>query len=135
MKQGITSGMRAWLAGRNPRQIYLMGGIAAAVLVAAVIFWREEFSQVAQKAAPPSVPVTVTAAAQTDVPIYYHALGTVSALNTVAIRAQVTGQLVSVDFRQGQEVKKGDVLARIDPAPLKAALDQAVAKKNEDEAT
>jgi membrane fusion protein, multidrug efflux system len=61
-------------------------------------------------------------------------LGTVQALNTVAIRAQVTGQIVSIDFRQGQEVKIGDVLAKIDPTPFKAALDQAVAKKGEDEA-
>jgi len=58
----------------------------------------------------------------------------VNALNTVAIRAQVNGQIISVDFRQGQEVRKGDVLARIDPAPFKATLDQAVAKKSEDEA-
>ena len=56
------------------------------------------------------------------------------ALNTVSIRAQVNGQLVSVDFRQGQDVKKGDVLAKIDPAPFKATLDQAVAKKAQDEA-
>ena len=82
----------------------------------------------------PAVPVTIAEAAQRDVPIYYDALGTVQALNTVAIRAQVTGQIVSVDFRQGQDVRKGDVLAQIDPAPFKAALDQAVAKKSEDEA-
>jgi multidrug efflux system membrane fusion protein len=69
-----------------------------------------------------------------DVPIYSHALGTVQALNTVAIRAQVNGQIVSIDFRQGQEVHQGDVLAKIDPAPLKAALDQAIAKKSQDEA-
>jgi len=56
------------------------------------------------------------------------------ALNTVSIRAQVTGQIVSIDFRQGQDVKKGDVLAKIDPAPFKAAFDQAVAKKAQDEA-
>ncbi len=52
-----------------------------------------------------------------------------AALNTVAIRAQVTGQIISINFRQGQEVKQGDVLAKIDPAPFKAALDQAVSKK------
>jgi multidrug efflux system membrane fusion protein len=80
------------------------------------------------------VPVTVTAATERDVPIYYDALGTVQALNTVAIRAQVSGQIVSIDFRQGQDVRQGDVLAKIDPAPFKAALDQAVAKKSEDEA-
>jgi multidrug efflux system membrane fusion protein len=85
-------------------------------------------------AAPPKVPVTVTEAAQRDVPIYYDALGTVQAFNTVSIRAQVTGQIVSINFRQGQEVHKGDVLARIDAAPFKANLDQSVAKKSEDQA-
>jgi len=76
----------------------------------------------------------MTEAGQQDVPIYFEALGTVMALNTVSIRAQVNGQLVSIDFRQGQDVKKGDVLAKIDPAPFKAALDQAVAKKAQDQA-
>jgi membrane fusion protein, multidrug efflux system len=59
----------------------------------------------------------------------------VMALNTVSIRAQVTGQIVSIDFRQGQDVKKGNVLAKIDPAPFQASLDQAVAKKSQDQAT
>ncbi|HXQ82974.1 MAG TPA: efflux RND transporter periplasmic adaptor subunit [Xanthobacteraceae bacterium] len=110
-----------------------MAGIAAACLAVAIIVWRHGKSQAA-RAAPPSIPVTVTAAMQRDVPIYYDALGTVLAENTVAIRAQVTGQIVSVAFVQGQEVRQGDVLARIDPAPFKATLDQNVAKKSDDEA-
>ena len=123
------------MTGRNPRQIFfVVAGIAAACLAVALIFWRHGSTQAAQSAAPPSVPVVVTEAEQRDVPIYYDALGTAQALNTVAIRAQVTGQIVSIDFRQGQDVHKGDVLAKIDPAPFKAALDQAVAKKSEDQA-
>jgi membrane fusion protein, multidrug efflux system len=126
--------MRAWLTGRSPRQIvFLIAGIAVAVFAVVVIFWRHTSTQAAL-GPPPGVPVTITEAAQKDVPIYYDALGTVSALNTVAIRAQVTGQIVSIDFRQGQEVKQGDVLAKIDPAPFQAAYDQAVAKKSEDDA-
>jgi multidrug efflux system membrane fusion protein len=126
--------MRAWLTGRSPRQsVFLIAGIAVAVFAAVVIFWRHTSTQAAL-APPPGVPVTVTEAVQKDVPIYYDALGTVSALNTVAIRAQVNGQIVSIDFRQGQEVKQGDILARIDPAPFQAAYDQAVAKKSEDDA-
>jgi len=122
------------MTGQNSRRIiYVVAGIAVASVAAAVIFWRHGSTQAAQ-AVPPSVPVIVTEAAQQDVPIYYDALGTVQALNTVAIRAQVNGQIVSVDFRQGQDVRKGDVLARIDPAPFQAAFDQAVAKKSEDEA-
>jgi multidrug efflux system membrane fusion protein len=107
-------------------------GLAALALIAAIVIWRH--GKTTQAAGPPMVPVTVAEASQHDVPIYYDALGTVAAYNTVAIRAQVTGQLISVDFRQGQEVRQGDVLARIDPAPLKAVLDQAVAKKADDQA-
>jgi multidrug efflux system membrane fusion protein len=125
--------MMPWLTGRNTRVIIFAGTGIAAVLAATIIFWRHGSSQAAQ-APPPPIPVTAAAAAQRDVPIYYDALGTVQAFNTVAIRAQVTGQIVSIDFRQGQDVSKGDILAKIDPAPFKAALDQAIAKKSEDEA-
>jgi multidrug efflux system membrane fusion protein len=121
------------MTGQKSRGIYVAIGIAVACVAAAVIYWRHGSTQTA-KAEPPSVPVIVTQAAQQDVPIYYDALGTVQALNTVALRAQVNGQIVSVDFRQGQDVRKGDVLAKIDPAPFQAALDQAIAKKSEDEA-
>ena len=121
------------MTGQRSRRIYVGLGIAVACVAAAVIYWRHGSTETA-KAAPPSVPVIVTQAAQQDVPIYYDALGTVQALNTVALRAQVNGQIVSIDFRQGQDVRKGDVLAKIDPAPFQAALDQAIAKKSEDEA-
>jgi multidrug efflux system membrane fusion protein len=120
-------------AGRKSRLIYLsVAALAVVALVAAVMIWRH--GKTVQAAGPPRVPVTATEATQRDVPIYYDALGTVQAVNTVAIRAQVNGQIVSIDFRQGQEVRKGDVLAKIDPAPFKAALDQTVAKKSQDEA-
>ena len=127
---------QAWIAERSPRQVFILVAMfAVGALAVVIIFWRHGSSQAAQNPAPPSIPVTVAEAAQTDVPIYYDALGTVQALNTVAIRAQVNGQIISIDFRQGQEVKKGDVLAKIDPAPFRAALDQAIAKKSADEAT
>ena len=123
------------MTGRDSRQIFFIGAaIAFASLAAVIIFWRHTTSQAAQTAARPSVPVTVTQATVHDVPIYSHALGTVQALNTIAIRAQVNGQIVSINFRQGQEVHQGDILAKIDPAPFKAALDQAIAKKSQDEA-
>jgi len=127
--------MTGLMRGRRSRLIiFAVAGLVIAALAAVVIVSRQGKSQAAQSAGPPTVPVTATDAGQRDVPIYYHALGTVSALNTIAIRAQVAGQIISVDFRQGQQVHKGDVLAQIDPAPFKAVLDQAVAKKSEDQA-
>jgi multidrug efflux system membrane fusion protein len=80
------------------------------------------------------VPVTVVPVEQKDVPIYLSALGTVQALNTVTVNAQVSGQIQSINFKEGQEVKTGDTIAMIDPRTFQAALDQASAKKRQDEA-
>jgi multidrug efflux system membrane fusion protein len=85
-------------------------------------------------AAPPAVPVTTRAAEQHDVPVYLHGLGTVQAFNTVEIKAQVNGTLVSVPVHEGQEVHQGDLVAVIDPRPYQAALDQATAQQAEDQA-
>jgi multidrug efflux system membrane fusion protein len=68
------------------------------------------------------------------VPVYLEGLGSVRALNTVAVHAQVDGKLIAVNFVEGQDVSKGDVLAEIDPAIYQAQYDQAVAKKSQDEA-
>ena len=69
-----------------------------------------------------------------DVPITADVLGTVQATNSVTVKSQVDGKLVEIDFREGQDVKKGDLIARIDPATYKALYDSAVAKKAQDEA-
>lgn len=81
------------------------------------------------------VPILAAKAESRDVPIYLDALGTVQAFNLVSIRAMIDGPLIEVRFREGQDVKQGDVLARIDPRPTQAALDSATAKKQQDEAT
>lgn len=80
------------------------------------------------------VPVTVIDAVRQDVPVYASALGTVAAMNTVTVSPQVGGQLISLDFKEGQEVKKGDVLARIDPRTLQASYDEAAAAKRQNQA-
>jgi multidrug efflux system membrane fusion protein len=80
------------------------------------------------------VPVTVMPVARQDVPVYLTALGTVQALNTITINPQVSGRLMSLDFAEGKEVKKGEVLAQIDPRTFQAAYDQATAKKRQDQA-
>src|SRR5205814_1886993 len=84
----------------------------------------------------PDLPVPVLAATPRvqDVPVYLEGVGSVRALNTVTVRAQVDGKLIAVNFIEGQDVKKGDVLAEIDPVIYQAQYDQAVAKKAQDEA-
>ncbi len=81
------------------------------------------------------VPVVVATAAVQDVPIFLEGLGTVQASANVTVHTQVDGKLIEVNFKEGQDVKAGDVLARIDPRSYQAALDQAVAKKAQDSAT
>ena len=80
------------------------------------------------------IPVLVASAKLADVPVYLDGVGTARALNTVTVRAQIDGQLIKVAFREGQEVKKGFVLAEIDPRSYQAQLEQAQAKKAQDEA-
>ncbi len=80
------------------------------------------------------VAVTVVPAVRRDVPVQLEALGTVQALNTVSVRPQVGGQIEAITFREGQEIKAGEVIARLDARPLKAALDQVRAKKVQDQA-
>ncbi|MFZ0870590.1 MAG: efflux RND transporter periplasmic adaptor subunit [Rhodanobacter sp.] len=80
------------------------------------------------------VPVTVEPVTKQNVPVYLTALGTVQALNTVTVNAQVAGQMLSINFKEGQPVTKGQVLAQIDPRTFQAAYDQAAAKQKQDEA-
>jgi multidrug efflux system membrane fusion protein len=80
-----------------------------------------------------AVPVTAAQARITDVPVYLEGVGTAKARNTVTVRPQVDGRILSINFKEGQEVKQGDLLAKIDPSTYQAQLDQAVAKKAFDE--
>jgi multidrug efflux system membrane fusion protein len=81
------------------------------------------------------VPVLVTAAGKRDVPVEIQVIGNVEAYNMISMRAQVTGQLMDVHFKEGDFVKKGDLLFAIDPRPLDAALNQVQANLAKDEAT
>jgi multidrug efflux system membrane fusion protein len=80
------------------------------------------------------VPVIAAATRRTDVPVYLDGVGTTRALNTVTVRPQVDGRLISINFKEGEDVERGHLLARIDPTTYQAAYDQAVAKKAQDEA-
>jgi membrane fusion protein, multidrug efflux system len=116
---------KLWKAGIGVVLLAVAGGAA----------WRFAATDThAPTRAVPPVPVSVAAVETRDVPIFIGALGTAQARYTVAIHSQIDGPLQSVDFLEGQEVHKGDTLAVIDPRPLKAALDQQVAKKAQDQA-
>jgi multidrug efflux system membrane fusion protein len=80
------------------------------------------------------VPVLGVDARSADVPVYLEGVGTAKALNTVLVRPQIDGKLISISFTEGQDVPKGFVLAKIDPTTYQAQYDQVVAKKAQDEA-
>jgi membrane fusion protein, multidrug efflux system len=82
----------------------------------------------------PPVPVRIAQVAKADFPVYLTGLGTVQGFNTVQVRTRVDGQINKIAFKEGQLVHEGDVLVEIDPRPFQAALDQAKAKKAQDEA-
>jgi multidrug efflux system membrane fusion protein len=90
--------------------------------------------QAVGQVAPAAVPVTADLARRQDVPIFRFGLGAVQAFNTVTIHVRVDGALDKVAFKEGQDVKAGDLLALIDPRPFQAALDQAVATRDKDAA-
>jgi membrane fusion protein, multidrug efflux system len=100
-----------------------------------------ERKETADAAAAPQQPkgpapalVSVAAAKRADYPLYLESLGQVQAYNTVTVRTRVDGQVMKIAFDEGQMVKQGDLLAQIDPRPFQATLDQAKAKKSQDEA-
>jgi multidrug efflux system membrane fusion protein len=116
--------------------------LIAAVALAGYFGWERFYSpeaaktQSAQKgpSQPPAVPVSVVPVQKADFPVYLTGLGTVQGFNTVQIRTRVDGQIDKVAFTEGQIVNRGDLLVSIDPRPFQAALDQAKAKKAQDEA-
>jgi len=115
--------------------------IAAAAIVIGACIWWAYFEGVGTRhktatATPPiAIPVTVAQARQADFPVYLTGLGVVEPYDTVTVNSRVDGEITKVDFKQGQMVKEGDVLAEIDPRPYQAKFDEAVAKKSADEAT
>lgn len=99
-------------------------------------WWTTQQQQSAARAFRPDTAVPVLAATpeRRDVPVYLPGVGSVRALNIVTVRAQVGGRLTAINFKEGESVKQGDVLAEIDDAIYRAQYDQAVAKKAQDEA-
>lgn len=80
-----------------------------------------------------AVPVLAATARRADMPVYLFGVGTAKARNSVVVKPQVDGRIMSINFKEGQEIRKGDLLAKIDPATYQAQFDQAIAKKAFDE--
>jgi len=114
------------------------GIVACLVAVAGCALWAKHLfgSQPASQAPdlPAPLPVVAGQVQRHDVPIYLRGIGTVIAFNNVIVRSQITGQIVKISFVEGQTVRKGDLLAEIDPRPYQAQLDQAIADRERDQA-
>ena len=127
MKSGEV--MRPWI---------VLALVLIAAQVTAVLAWHfvrtPSNAAHAPTAASQAIPVTAGLAKKDNVPVYRTGLGTVQAFNTVTVKVRVDGQLISVAFTEGQDVKAGDLLAQIDPRPFQATLDQVKATQAKDEA-
>ncbi len=115
-----------------------IGAVVIIALVAIVVIWRLSLGTEAPPAVaqtpPPGIPVTAGTVVAQNVPVFLQGIGTVQAYNSVTVKSRVDGQIVKVDFKEGQDVKTGDPLFEIDPRPFQAAFEQAQAAKQKDEA-
>jgi multidrug efflux system membrane fusion protein len=118
------------------RRLRLLSLLTLALVGTSYAAWRIE-TPAAQTAAPTvqAVPVQVASVIRSDIPVYLTGLGTVTAFNTVTVHSRVDGELQQVLFKEGQDVKKGDLLAVIDPRTFQAALDQANGRLQQDSAS
>lgn len=125
-------------ASRRPGTIVLVL-VALAVAGGGYYYWTREKARALaaqQAAAPkPAAPVSIMTVKYGQYRIRLEGLGQVQPINTVAIRSRVDGQIEKVYFKEGEMVKQGDLLLRIDPRPFQAAVDQAQAKLAQDRAT
>ncbi|MCX7222137.1 MAG: MdtA/MuxA family multidrug efflux RND transporter periplasmic adaptor subunit [Burkholderiales bacterium] len=132
--------MSEHLPSRSTRRVpWVWIVLVLAVLVGGVYWWQSDAGKPAAPKGPPGgmtpmVPVRVQAAISENLDIYLRGLGTVTAFNTVTVRSRVQGELIEVLFKEGDSVKAGDVLARIDPRPFEVALDQALGAQQQNQA-
>lgn len=119
------------------RKIIIASAVPIIVLICGGVFaFMHAFASrnSAAPPAPPPIPIVAAAVAQHDVPIYRSGVGTVIAYNTDVVRSQIQGQIVNINFTEGQAVHIGDLLAQIDPRPYQAQIDQLTANRDRDQA-
>jgi membrane fusion protein, multidrug efflux system len=124
-------------AAKRGRRAPLLVGLVMIALVSGGYFGWQHFthsSETAKPEPPPPVPVIATTVQQKSFPIVLIGIGNVTALNSATVRSMVTEQIISIDFKDGQFVKKGELLAQLDPSTYQAQLDQAEANLARDEA-
>jgi len=110
--------------------------LTAALAAGGLLYFMhaDALEKVDAEPAPPTAPIVAGAVAQHDVPIYLTGVGTVIAYNTDIVRAQIQGQIISINFTEGQTVHAGDLLAQIDPRPYQALIDQYTGNLERDQA-
>jgi membrane fusion protein, multidrug efflux system len=120
------------------KKVIVPAVLLTAVLAAGGLYFAHsqalEKASAATPAAPPPVPIVAGTVAQHDVPIYLTGVGTVIAYNTDIVRAQIQGQIISINFTEGQTVHAGDLLAQIDPRPYQALIEQYTGNLERDHA-
>src|SRR6202158_4794104 len=119
------------------KRVVIPAALVTAVLAAGGLLYFTHIyplEKVVAAPAPPVVPIVAGTVAQHDVPIYLTGVGTVIAYNTDVVRAQIQGQIISINFTEGQTVHAGDLLAQIDPRPYQALIDQYTGNLQRDQA-
>jgi membrane fusion protein, multidrug efflux system len=120
------------------RRSYVAAGTVLLVVLALALVWHARSDSLAaakgKSQAPAAVPVLVASAEAKDVPVILRGLGTVQAFNNAPLKSQVGGAVTQINFKEGQDVRKGDLLIQLDPRPYQAVLDQSKAALAKDQA-
>jgi multidrug efflux system membrane fusion protein len=121
------------------RRSYVAAGTVLLVVAALALVWHARSVSVAAaksqaQAGPAAVPVLIATAEAKDVPVILRGLGTVQAFNNAPLKSQVGGAVTQINFKEGQDVRKGDLLIQLDPRPYEAVLDQSKAALAKDQA-